>query len=65
MYSMRLNAEESRALLLESNLREFPLSVWRLRRFSRNLVSTIQPDMVQNFLESSYPPPPEISLGPS
>ena len=52
-----LNAEESRDLLRESNPCEFPLSVWRLRRFSRNLVSTIQPDMVYNFLESLYPPP--------
>ena len=39
-YRFRLNDVESHAFLRESNPRVFPLSVWRARRFPRNLVFT-------------------------
>ena len=45
-YRIRLRPVHNRAFLRESNPREIPLSVERARRFSRNLVSTIQPHMV-------------------
>ena len=47
MYRIRQIPAHKRALLRESNPREIALSLRRARRFPRNLVSTIQPDMVR------------------
>ena len=55
-YRIRLRDVHKRAFLRESNPRELPLSVRRVRRFSRNLVSTIQPGTYIN-------PIPERSEG--
>ena len=42
MYSTELFVVQPRAFLRESKLREIALSVWRARRFSRNLAFTNQ-----------------------
>ena len=44
---------QSRALLRESNPREIALSLERTRRFSRNLLSTIQPNTVHALMDLS------------
>ena len=47
IYSTEPRIEHAGAFLRESRPREIALSLLRARRFSRNLVSTIQLDTVQ------------------
>ena len=53
-YRIRLKDVHKRALLRESNPREIALSVWRARRFPRNLGFTNQPDTVFMQMRGSF-----------
>ena len=53
-YRIRLNVEKSTHFISWDAPREFPLCVWPARRFSCNLVPTIQPDTVHIYTKSHW-----------
>ena len=55
LFRIRLNVEESACFISCDAPCEFPLSIWRARRFSRKLVSTIQTDTVSGYGMASVP----------